>query len=193
MVYLIAGLILFFGIHSLPMVPATRSGLKAKLGESGYKGLFAVASAIGFALIVYGYGAARSDGSPLLYDPPVWMRHVTMLLMLPVFVFLIAAYVPCRIKAALKHPMLVAIKAWALAHLLANGDLASVLLFGGFLIWAVVDRISLKRRGPGAGQLPFVTGRAGPMSDIGVILAGLLVYGLFVWKLHPLLIGVPVV
>ncbi|WP_428642551.1 NnrU family protein [Roseibium sp.] len=193
MTLLVAGLVLFLGIHSLPMVPSVRGGLQSKLGENGYKGLFALVSFAGFGLLIYGYGLARMDGSPILYDPPLWARHLTMLLMLPVFIFLVAAYVPCRIKVALKHPMLVAVKLWAFAHLLANGDLASVLLFGGFLVWAVVDRISVKRRGPGAGQLAFVSGKPGKLSDIGVILAGLVVYGLFVWKLHPLLIGVPVV
>lgn len=193
MAVLIAGLVLFLGIHLVPAFPRLRASLAAKLGENGYKGLFSVASAIGLGLTIYGYGLARFEGPVLLYDPPVWLRHVTMLLMVPVFIFLVAAYVPCRIKRALKHPMLVAIKLWALSHLLANGDLASVLLFGGFLAWAVLARISIKRRGPGAGQLPFAAGEPGKFSDIVVILTGLAFYGLFAWKLHPLLIGVPVV
>ncbi|KZM50358.1 NnrU family protein [Labrenzia sp. OB1] len=192
MVLLVAGLILFLGVHLVPTRPSLRSGVISRFGENGYKGAFSLISAAGFILIVYGYGAARFDGSPLLYDPPVWLRHVTLLLMIPVFIFLVAAYVPCRIRNALKHPMLVAIKLWALSHLLANGDLASVLLFGSFMAWAVFDRISVKRRGPGAGRPDFVSGDPGKWSDIGVILAGLTLYGLFVWKLHALLIGVPV-
>ncbi len=191
MTILIAGLILFLGSHTVPMLPAFQAGLKSKLGENGYKGLYTLVAIIGFGLIVYGYGAARLAGPPIVYDPPFWLRHVTMLLMVPVFIFLVAAYVPSKIKRALKHPMLVAVKLWALSHLLANGDLASVLLFGGFLIWAVIDRISVKRRGPGASQIPGASGEPGKYADIWVILAGLAVYGLFVWKLHGWLIGVP--
>ncbi len=193
MALLIAGLVLFLGIHTLPMFPATRNGLVSRLGETPYKGLYTLLSFVGLGLIVYGYGVARFEGPPVLYDPPFWLRHVTMLFMVPVFIFLVAAYVPSRIKTVLKHPMVVAVKLWALAHLLANGDLASVLLFGGFLAWAVADRISVKRRGPGAGQIgALATAKPGKYSDFVVILLGLVLYGLFAWKLHALLIGVPV-
>ncbi len=190
MVYLILGLVIFLGIHCLPMVPARHGAIKARLGDGPYRGLYSVVAAAGLVLIVYGFGAARAAGPVQLYEPPFWLRHLTMLLMLPVFVFLVAAYFPGRIKAALKHPMLAAVKIWALAHLLANGDLASVLLFGGFLVWAVADRISLKRRGPSA--VPAVPGPAGRNDAIAVV-GGLVLYGLFVWKLHGWLIGVPVV
>ena len=192
MLLLIAGLVLFLGMHMLPMFAGVRAGLVSRLGENGYKGLFTLVSLAGFALAIYGYGVARFEGSPVIYDPPFWLRHVTMLLMVPVFIFLAAAYVPCRIQKTLKHPMLVAVKLWAFSHLLANGDLASVLLFGGFLAWAVADRISLKRRGPGAGQLAATAGDPGRFSDMIVILIGLALYGAFVWKLHAWLIGVPV-
>jgi len=191
MALLIAGLVLFLGVHTLPMFPATRNGLAARLGENGYKGIYTLLAVAGLGLIIYGYGVARFEGAPLLYDPPFWLRHVTMLLMVPVFIFLVAAYVPSRIKNALKHPMLVAVKLWAFSHLLANGDLASVLLFGGFLVWAVADRISVKRRGPEAGQIA-PAADPGKHSDIIVILVGLVLYGVFVWKLHVWLIGVPV-
>jgi uncharacterized membrane protein len=191
MALLIAGLVLFLGVHTLPMFQAARNGLVERLGENGYKGVYTLLSFVGLGLIIYGYGVARFDGPPVLYDPPFWLRHVTMLLMVPVFILLVAAYVPSRIKTALKHPMLVAVKLWAFAHLLANGDLASVLLFGGFLAWAVADRISVKRRGPGAGQIaPAAT--PGKHADVVVILVGLALYGVFVWKLHAWLIGVPV-
>ena len=176
----------------MPMLQATRDGLVTKLGENGYKVVFSLVSLVGFVLIVYGYGVARFEGSPVIYDPPLWLRHVTMLLMVPVFIFLVAAYVPCKINRALKHPMLVAIKLWAFSHLLVNGDLASVLLFGAFFLWAVADRISVKRRGPGASKVPSAAGEPGSYSDVGVILAGLVIYGLFVWKLHVWLFGVPV-
>lgn len=193
MALLIAGLVVFFGVHVVPMLRQFRAGLIEKLGENGYKGLFSLVSAIGLGLIIYGYGMARADGPPLVYDPPLWTRHVTMLLMVPVFIFLVAAYVPCKLRMAMKHPMLVAIKLWALAHLLANGDLPSVLLFGSFFVWAVLDRISVKRRGAGAGQGPVPMSEPGRYSDVVVILAGLVIYAVFVWKLHVLLIGVPVV
>jgi len=192
MALLIAGLVLFLGVHALPMFQSVRTGLITRLGENGYKGVYALVSAVGFGLLIYGYGVARFDGSPILYDPPFWLRHVTMLLMVPVFIFLVAAYVPCRIQKTLKHPMLVAVKLWAFSHLLVNGDLASVLLFGGFLAWAVADRISLKRRGAGAGQLSVTAGDPGKFSDMIVILIGLALYAAFVVKLHVWLIGVPV-
>ncbi|MEP3049299.1 MAG: NnrU family protein [Roseibium sp.] len=192
MFLLVVGLILFFSMHSLQMLPAIRTGLREKLGENGYKGLYSIFSLLGFIMIIYGYGDARAAGSPIIYDPPMWLNHLTMLFMVPVFIFLVAAYVPCRIKNSLKHPMLVAIKLWAFSHLLANGDLASVLLFGSFLIWAVVDRISVKRRSRAATvDVPVVT-TPGKFNDIVVILVGLVIYGLFVWKLHALAIGVPV-
>ncbi|GAB4513550.1 MAG: NnrU family protein [Roseibium sp.] len=191
MALLIAGLVLFLGIHTLPMQRSGRAALVSRVGENGYKGLFALVSFVGLGLIIFGYGQARLEGPPLLYDPPFWLRHVTMLLMAPVFIFLVAAYVPSRISQALKHPMLVAVKLWALSHLLANGDLASFLLFGGFFVWAVADRISLKKRGPGAGQIAAARD-PGRFSDVVVILLGLVLYGLFVWKLHAWLIGVPV-
>ncbi|MBN9669979.1 NnrU family protein [Roseibium aggregatum] len=192
MAVLIAGLVLFLGSHVLPMFPALRARITSKFGENGYKGVFTLVSVVGLILTVYGYGVARSEGPVLVYDPPFWLRHVTMLFMVPVFIFLVAAYVPCKIKTVLKHPMLIAVKLWAFSHLLANGDLASVLLFGGFFVWAVADRISVKRRGPGAGQGPVIAKQGRRYSDAVVILAGLVIYGLFVWKLHLLLIGVPV-
>lgn len=188
MFMLIIGLVLFLGVHCIPMGPARREALIARVGENGYKGLFSLVSLIGFVLIIYGYGIARYEG-PVLYEPPEWLRHVTMVFMVPVFIFLVAAYVPSRIKSALKHPMLVAVKLWAFSHLLANGDLASVLMFGSFLVWAVVDRISVKRRG-GAGQPTVVPAEPGRLADVIVILAGLVIYGLFVWKLHLFLFGV---
>lgn len=190
MLMLVAGLVLFLGVHCLPMFSERRAALQGKLGAMGYRGMFSLVSAVGFVLIVYGYGQAWDEGPIFIYEPPYWLRHVTMLFMIPVFIFLVAAYVPCRIKKALKHPMLVAIKLWAFAHLLANGDLASVLLFGSFLVWAVADRISVKRRT--AADAQSVVSVPGRYSDIFVILVGLGLYALFAWKLHELLIGVPV-
>lgn len=189
MLYLIAGLVLFFGCHGVTMKRDLRARLIGRLGEGGYKGLYSLVSAAGLALMIFGYGEARFEGAPLVYEAPTWLRHVALLLLLPVFVFLIAAYVPGRIKTALKHPMLVAVKLWAFAHLLANGDLASVLLFGSFLAYAVIDRISVKRRavGGGSGAPAIQLGAAG---DIVAVVGGLALYGLFVWKVHLWLFGV---
>lgn len=191
MTYLIAGLIIFFGVHALPMRPALRGRMRERLGDLGYKAAFALVSLLGLVLIVYGYGMARAAGSPILYSPPVWMSHITILLMVPVFVLLVAAYAPTgTVKARSKHPMILAVKIWALAHLLANGDLASVVLFASFLAWGVVDRISLKRRGDigGAGAL-----RKSIAGDAISVVVGLGLYVAFVVYLHAWLIGVPVI
>ncbi|GAA0782710.1 NnrU family protein [Roseibium denhamense] len=164
--------------------------MQQKLGEIGYKVAYSLVSLAGVVLIAKGYGTAYEARAIQIYTPPVWLSHLTLLFMIPAFIFFVAAYVPCRIKKALKHPMLVAVKLWAFSHLLANGDLASLLLFGSFLAWAVVDRISVKKRGL-AGGLPddVVPVRFG---DAIVILIGLAAYALFAFKLHPWLIGVPV-
>lgn len=188
MLYLIIGLLLFLGMHSLAIfAPAQRDRLVASYGRPAFMAVYSLISLAGLVLIVYGYGQARLD-PVVLYQPPAFLRHVAMLLMLIVFPGLLAAYLPGKIQGMLVHPMLVAVKAWALAHLLVNGMLADVLLFGGFLVWAVVDRISLKRRPEsGAPQLP--TAR---FNDLIVVVGGIGVYLLFVFWLHPLLFGVPV-
>lgn len=190
MALLIIGLILFLGTHLLPAFPARRGELVARFGATGYRLAFSLLSGIGLVAIIYGYGLARAEGPAILYDPPIWTRHLTLLLMVPVFMLLAAAYLPTgHIARRVKHPMILAVKIWATAHLLANGDVASVLLFAGFLAWGVFDRISLKRRGAlGHGAPTAVSG----LSDIIAIVAGLAVYVAFVLWLHPLLIGVPV-
>lgn len=188
MLLLILGLVLFLGIHSVRIfAPDVRARRIAAGGIGQWKGIYTVVSIIGLVLIVYGYGMVRGTG-PVLYEPPVFTRHINLLLMAFAFVFLAASQLPAgRIKAALKHPMLVAVKIWAVGHLLANGDLASILLFGSFLAWAVLDRISVKRRGD-MGPKP------GPAKwDIAAIVIGLGVHLLFVWRLHAWLFGVPVV
>jgi uncharacterized membrane protein len=191
MILLVLGLVAFLGVHTLPMMTEVRAGLRARLGENGYKGLFTLASIAGLALLVYGYGAARAEGPALLYTPPVWMTHLTLLLMVPVFVLLVASGAPAgRIKAATRHPMILAVKIWAFAHLLANGDVASVLLFAGFLAWAVIDRISLKRRGLAGGASSGTLSIAG---DAVSVVVGLALYLAFVFHLHEWLVGVPVV
>jgi len=190
MVVLLLGLGLFLGIHLLPAVPPLHDRLVGRLGPAGYRIAFALIAGAGFVLTIWGYGIARADGPVVLYDPPVWLRHLTLLLMLPVFVLVLSAFFPGRITSTVRHPMVTAVKLWAFAHLLANGDVASVVVFASFLAWAVVDRISLKRR-EAAGR---VAVRHGPLrNDAVAVVGGLLVYAAFVAHLHEWLIGVPVV
>lgn len=184
---LIAGLVIFFGFHALPMFPALRARLQGVLGERAYRLVHAAGSALALALIIYGFAAYRARDWVQLWSPPTGLRHLTLLLMLPVFVLLAAAYMPGKIKAIAKFPVLLAVKLWALAHLLANGDLGGVLMFASFLAWAVIARISAKRR---AVPVPAVAGFG--RNDAIALIAGLLVYGLFLTTLHPLLIGVRV-
>jgi len=184
MALLVVGIIVFLGIHTLPTIPGLREALVGRLGETGYKVLFSLLSIAGFVLLVYGFVHA-----PLIpvWSPPAWTRWVAIILMLPAFIFLVASYVPGQIKAKLKHPFLVAIKTWALAHLIANGDLASIVLFGAFLAYAVYDRITLKRRQPTS--LIGVPGTGVPRNDLIAIVLGGVLYVLFLVWLHPLLIG----
>ena len=187
--WLVAGLLLFLGIHSIAIfAPAWREATLARLGPRAWRALFSVVSIVGFLMLVHGYGLARVD-APVLYAPPPALRHVTALLMLPVFPLLLATYLPGRIKAAVKHPMLTATKTWALAHLLVNGSVADVLLFGGFLAWAVADRISVKRR-PAAEAHAVPAAPPRPANDAIAVVGGLAVYVLFVFWGHRWLTGV---
>jgi uncharacterized membrane protein len=166
MLYLILGLVIFLGVHSLEIFsPTLRSAAVARLGEKPYKGIYSLLSIIGFVLLIWGYGLARQHPI-LVYAPPLWMRHLTLLLMLPVFPLLLAAF----------------------AHLLANGMLADVLLFGGFLLWAVADRISVKRR---AVLRPLPGPPPSKFNDVIAVVGGLALYVIFVFWLHLKLIGVP--
>lgn len=186
MTLLILGLVIFLGAHSVAIVaPAWRDAQLAARGEKAWKGIYTAISLIGFVMLVYGYGLAR-QAPVVLYVPPTWLRHLALLLLVPVFPMLLAAYLPGRIKTATKHPMLLATKLWATAHLLVNGNLNDVLLFGGFLVWAVADRISLKRRPVRA--IPGAPAR--PANDLIAIVAGLALYAAFVLKLHLWLFGV---
>jgi len=189
MTLLIIGLVLFLGTHSIGIISwRGREAIAAGIGEMPFKGVYGLLAIAGLVLIVAGYGQARMHPT-WLYQLPDFLRHVNMLLMLFVFPALLAAYFPGRIQQALGHPMLVAVKAWALAHLLVNGTLADVLLFGGFLVWAVVDRISLKRRPRrDVPQLP-----ESGINDVIVIVGGLALYAAFAFWLHPVLFGVPVI
>ena len=184
MTLLIVGIVVFLGIHLCRRSRACATALIGRFGETGYKALFSLLSIAGFVLLVWGFAHA-----PVIqvWTPPAWTRWVAIVLMLPAFIFLVAAYVPGQIKAKLKHPFLVAIKTWALAHLIANGDLASIVLFGSFLAYAVYDRITLKRRQPTS--LIGVPGTGGPRNDVIAIVLGVVLYVLFLVWLHPLLIG----
>jgi len=189
MTVLLLGLVLFFGVHSVSIVaPGWRQARIAQMGERPWKGLYSVAAGVGLALLIVGYGMARRDPT-VLYDPPRALRHLALLLMVPVFPLLFAAYLPGRIQSAARHPMLLATKIWATAHLLANGMLADVLLFGGFLLWAVADRIAVKRRTAAlAHEVPGAP--AGPRNDLVAVVGGLLVYAVFLLGGHRWLTGV---
>lgn len=183
---LLLGLVLFLGVHSISIVaPAWRDAMAAKLGAGAWKGLYSLVSLAGFLLLVQGYAQARLEPT-LVWVPPTGLRHVAALLMLPVFPLLFATYLPGRLRTAAKHPMLAAVKFWALAHLLANGMLADIVLFGSLLAWAVLDRISLKRRAPRATP----AAPAKPLNDVLAVVLGLAVYAAFVMGVHLRLFGV---
>ncbi len=192
MSYLILGLVLFLGTHAFTMLRGPRAGLRARLGEGGYKGLYTALSLLGLLLIIYGFGHYRAGGMDNVWFPPTWTKHLALLLNLPVFILLAIGRQGGWILAKAKHPMLLAVKIWATAHLLANGDLGGMLLFGGFLVWAILARISCKRR-PEEGHAAILRGSMTfGRSDIIAIVAGLALYVAMVFWLHPLLIGVAV-
>ncbi len=186
MTLFIVGLVLFLGIHSVAIVAPAYRDAQAARNPGAWKGIYAVISIAGFALLVYGYGLARQV-PVLVWSPPAAMRHIALLLMLPVFPLLLAAYLPGRIKALAKHPMLLAVKFWALAHLLANGALVDLILFGSFLAWAVLDRIAVKKR-----TTPRVVPGAPPsaLNDAVALVGGLAIYVAFLFWAHLWLIGV---
>jgi uncharacterized membrane protein len=188
MTLLILGLVLFLGSHSIRIFANDwRSRQIARLGEKGWKGLYTLVSIAGFALIIWGFGLARQQ-PVLLYVPPMWLRHLNALFTLIAFILVIAAYVPGNhFKAKLGHPMLAGVKTWAFGHLLATGMLHDVVLFGAFLLWAVVDFISARRRDRAAG----VSYPAGTVKgDVIVLVAGIVTWAVFAFWLHGWLIGV---
>ena len=186
MALLIVGLLVFFAPHMVSVVNHEwRDKTAQSIGEMGWKIAYSLLSLIGFWLIINGYAEARLT-SEFLYDPPRWLSHVAALLMLPVFILLIATYLPCRIQRITKHPMLVATKLWALSHLLVNGRVAEIILFGSFLLWAGIVRYSLKNRPKRTlPQLP-----DSKLNDIIAVVAGLALYAVFALHLHVILIGV---
>ena len=188
MTYLVLGLVIFLGAHSVRIVAdGWRTRMLQRLGEGGWKGLYTAVSLVGFALIIWGFGQARQQPVQL-WSPPLAMRHLASLLTLLSFILVTAAYVPRNgIKARLHHPMVLGVKSWALAHLMANGNLAHVLLFGSFLIWAALSFSAARRRDRAAGtQYP-----PGSLSATLLTLAlGTGLWVVFALWLHGLLIGV---
>ena len=186
---LIMGLAVFIGGHVFVTRREARAAVIARVGETPYKALFGLVSLVGLALIVWGFAQYRTHGYIQVWAPPGFMRHITVLLVWPAIIFVTAAYIPGDIKRTLKHPMLVGVKLWAFAHLLSNGDLGGIILFGSLLAWAVFDRITLKRRDdPGAPPIP-VRGRR---NDVIAIVVGTILYLLLGLWFHPLIIGLPV-
>ena len=190
MLLMVLGLAVLLAAHSFTTFRAERASVIGRVGEISYKIGFSLVSLVGIVLIVQGFGAYRASGYIPLWDPPVALRHVALLLMLPSFILLAAAYAPSGlIKGAAKHPMLAGVKIWAFAHLLANGDLGSVVLFGSFLAWAVYDRIAVKRRADAV--LPKPSGWT--HGDWIACAVGAVAWAAFVGGLHRLLIGVGVI
>ena len=185
---LILGIILFLGVHLIRvLVPGFRRSMISSLGEPGWKIGYSIASIVTLILLIYGFGQAR-DATPI-WSPPFWMSHITILLMLFALICFVASLLPAgHIAVRTKHPMVLSVKIWALAHLLSNGDGAAMLLFAAFLAWGVILRISLKRR-ERAGEIslrPFVSAKY----DLYAIFIGIVVWGLIIWKLHEWIIGV---
>jgi uncharacterized membrane protein len=186
---MILGLVLFVGIHVLTTQRDLRARFVVSMGEGGYKGFYSLVSLAGLGLMVWGFAHYRSAGMINVWYPPAAFKHIMEALMLPSVILVVASYIRGRIFATLKHPMLAGVKLWAVAHLLANGDLGSIILFGSFLGWAVFDRISLKHRAdPGAPPIPV----GGVGNDLIAVVVGVVAYLALGFVFHPVVIGVPV-
>jgi uncharacterized membrane protein len=185
---LILGLVVFLGDHIFVTRRDARAAAIARLGIKTYRAIFALAAIVGLALIVWGYGQYRAHELIQVWSPPAFMRHITVGLMLLAVILFTAAFIPSHIKAKAKHPMLAGVKTWALAHLLSNGDLGSILLFGSFLAWGVYARGAAKRRG----DVGTTVAPAGWTNDIIALLVGIVIYLALGFAFHPIFIGVPV-
>jgi len=184
----IVGLVLFLGPHVFVSRRSEREVLIKRIGRGPYLGLFGLISIIGLILIGYGFARYRAEGFIPIWYPPVWARHIVVVLMWPASVAVVAAYIPGEIKRVLKHPMLVGVKLWAFAHLCANGDLGGIILFGSVLAWAVYDRITLKHRAD-AGAPPIPVG--GRRNDMVALVVGTILYLALGFVFHPIVIGLP--
>ena len=184
----ILGLVVFLGAHVFVTMRGQRGVLISRIGAGPYRGLFALIAIVGLALIGFGFARYRAEGLIPLWYPPAWTRHIVVVLMWPASILVAAAYIPGNIKRALKHPMLVGVKTWAVAHLCANGDLGGIVLFGAVLAWAVYDRITLKHRSD-AGAPPIPLG--GRRNDIIAVIVGTILYLALGFVFHPIVIGLP--
>jgi uncharacterized membrane protein len=183
----LVGLVIFLGAHVFVSMRDRRAALVARIGLGPYKGLFSLVSIVGVVLLGYGFALYRDAGPIVLWNPPGWTRQIVVVLMWPASIMVAAAYIPGNIKRVLKHPLLAAVKTWAFAHLCANGDLGGIILFGSVLLWAVYDRITLKRRSdPGAPPIPV----GGAANDIIAIVVGTIIYLALGFVFHPIVIGV---
>jgi uncharacterized membrane protein len=186
LVVLVLGLILFLGPHVLVTLRPQRAAAVKQLGEWGYKGLFAVVSVAGLYVAGKGFGMYDAAGPLVLWTAPAWMWHITEALMLLACIFVAAAYLRGNIRRTLKHPMLVGVKTWAVAHLLVNGDVGGIILFGSVLAWAVYDRITLKHRSdPGAPPIP----EGGLRNDIAAVIVGVILFLALGFVFHPVVVG----
>jgi uncharacterized membrane protein len=186
LIILILGLLIFIGPHIFVAMREQRAAVIARVGEGPYKLLISVLSVIGIIVIGYGFARYRATGWIDIWYPPRWTYYVTQLLMWPACIFIVAAYVRGNIWRQLKHPMLVGVKTWAVAHLISNGDLGSILLFGSLLLWAGYDRVTLKHRADaGAPAIPM----GGARNDTIAIVVGTLLYLALGFIFHPLVIG----
>jgi uncharacterized membrane protein len=189
MATLVLGLVLFFAAHVFVTLRAPRAAVIKQIGEGPYKGVMALVSLVGLILIFYGFGQYRATQWVDVWSPPRWTFYITQILMWPASIAVVAAYSRGNIWRTLKHPMLVGVKTWAVAHLIANGDLGSIVLFGSFLAWAVYDRITLKRRAdPGAPPIPV----GGHRHDVIALVIGTVLYLALGFIFHPLVVGIPV-
>jgi uncharacterized membrane protein len=184
------GLVVFLGVHIVTTQRELRAAIIASSGESAYKIGYSLLSVAGLAMIVWGFAHYRATGWIDIWNPPRAFKHVALALMLPAVIMVVASYIRGRIYSTLKHPMLTGVKLWAASHLLANGDIGSIILFGSFLGWAVFDRISLKRRAD-AGAPPIPVG--GATNDLIAVAVGVVVYLALTFVFHPVVIGVPLV
>ena len=183
---MLLGLLVFLGAHLFTSLRVARAGVVAKIGEGPYKGLYSLVSIIGLVMVGYGFAAWRVEGSPQLWYPPVWAKHLAIPLVLFASICIVAAYPPTHIRVWLKHPMLVGVKIWALAHLLANGDLAGIVLFGSVLAWAVWSRISMKRR-----PMPLYPVPKWGADGVAVV-AGCVLFFFLAKIFHPYVVGLEV-
>ena len=186
---MIVGLILFIGAHVLTTRREVRARIIKSMGEGPYKIVYSLVSLAGIVLVVWGFAHYRATGWIQLWSPPRGLKDLNMALMLPAVILVVAAYIRGRIYQAVKHPMLAGVKLWAFGHLLANGDLGGIILFGSFLGWAVYDRISLKHR-TDAGAPPIPVG--GVANDVIAVVVGIVIYLVLALAFHPLVMGIPV-